>query len=459
MPPDDDPELFPTSATSGRRALPPPNAPLADRMRPRTLDEILGQESLLGTGAALPSLVAAGELPSLILWGPPGCGKTTLARLLASAPGTRFEGMSAVTAGVKEIRSAIARASREQRLGIRTVLFLDELHRLNRAQQDTLLPHVEVGTVTLIGATTENPSFEVIAPLLSRCRVFRLERLGPDPLASLIRRAADDVERGLGKLGVELSDDVVDAMAHAADGDARRALGILEAAVAIEAAVANRDATPLRVSPESVGKAAGQRVLVHDRDREEHYNVVSALIKSLRASDPDAALYYAARMLDAGEDALYVARRLVVFASEDVGNAEPRGLGVAISAFLAVERIGMPEGRIPLAQAITFLACAPKSNASYLALERARDAVANSGSLPVPMHLRNAPTALMKEMGYGRNTEYPHDAPDRFVSATNLPEPLASSDFYQPTQEGAEAEIAERLKRWRQRRAQAKSGA
>ena len=459
MPPDDDPELFPTSATSGRRALPPPNAPLADRMRPRTLDEILGQESLLGTGAALPSLVAAGELPSLILWGPPGCGKTTLARLLASAPGTRFEGMSAVTAGVKEIRSTVQLASHERRLGIRTVLFLDELHRLNRAQQDTLLPHVEVGTVTLIGATTENPSFEVIAPLLSRCRVFRLERLGPDPLASLIRRAADDVERGLGKLGVELPDDVVDAMAHAADGDARRALGILEAAVAIEAAVANRDATPLRVSPESVGKAAGQRVLVHDRDREEHYNVVSALIKSLRASDPDAALYYAARMLDAGEDALYVARRLVVFASEDVGNAEPRGLGVAISAFLAVERIGMPEGRIPLAQAITFLACAPKSNASFLALERARDAVANSGSLPVPMHLRNAPTALMKEMGYGRNTEVPHDAPDRLVSATNLPEPLASSHFYQPSLEGAEAEIAERLKRWRQRRAQAKSGA
>lgn len=459
MPPDDDPELFPTSGASGRRALPRPNAPLADRMRPRTLDEILGQEPLLGTGAALRSLVAAGELPSLILWGPPGCGKTTLARVLASAPGTHFEGMSAVTAGVKEIRSAVALASHEQRLGIRTVLFLDELHRLNRAQQDTLLPHVEVGTVTLIGATTENPSFEVIAPLLSRCRVFRLERLGPDPLASLIRRAADDVERGLGKLGVELSDDVVDAMAHAADGDARRALGILEAAVAIEAAVATRDTTPLRVSPKSVGEAAGQRVLVHDRDREEHYNVVSALIKSLRASDPDAALYYAARMLDAGEDALFVARRLVVFASEDVGNAEPRGLGVAISAFLAVERIGMPEGRIPLAQAITFLACAPKSNASYLALERARDAVANSGSLPVPMHLRNAPTALMKGMGYGRNYEYPHDAPDRFVAATNLPEPLASSNFYQPSLEGAEAEIAERLKRWRQRRAQAKSKA
>ncbi|MEE8476106.1 MAG: replication-associated recombination protein A [Myxococcota bacterium] len=459
MPPDETPELFPISAPSGRPSLPSPSAPLADRMRPRTLDEILGQEHLVGAGAALRSLVASGELPSSILWGPPGCGKTTLARVLASAPGVHFRALSAVTAGVKEIRSAVELARREQCDGIRTVLFLDELHRLNRAQQDSLLPHVEAGTVTLLGATTENPSFEVIAPLLSRCRVFRLERLGPDPLESLIRRAADDVERGLGGLDVELSDEVVAAMAHAADGDARRALGILEAAVAIEAAIPDRETGPVRVSPESVRKSAGQRLLLHDRDREEHYNVVSALIKSLRASDPDAALYYAARMLEAGEDPLFVARRLVIFASEDVGNAEPRGLEVAISAFLAVERIGMPEGRIVLAQAITFLACAPKSNASYVALERARAAVADSGSLPVPMHLRNAPTPLMKGMGYGRNYEYPHDAPDRFVSATNLPESLASSTFYQPSREGAEAEIAERLQRWRQRRGPAKSGA
>ncbi|MDH3212337.1 MAG: replication-associated recombination protein A [Myxococcales bacterium] len=454
MPPDDALELFPAATTGASEPGPNPRAPLADRMRPRTLDEILGQDHLLGEGAALRSLLEAGELPSLILWGPPGCGKTTLARVLASGSETRFEPLSAVTAGVKEIRAAVERARRERHSGRRTVLFLDELHRLNRAQQDALLPHVETGTVTLMGATTENPSFEVIAPLLSRCRVFTLKRLEPDALAALVRRAAEDTERGLGQRRLEVADDVTAAIAHAADGDARRALGILEAAAAIEARGRRGEGGAVAISPEAVVEAAGRRLLVHDRDREEHYNVVSALIKSLRASDPDAALYYASRMLDAGEDPLFVARRLVIFASEDVGNAEPAALGLAVSAFQAVERVGMPEGRIPLAQAVTFLACAPKSNAAYRALGRAREAVAEHGSLPVPLHLRNAPTPLMKGLGYGRDYEYPHDAPDRFVSRPNLPEALGSPRFYEPTSEGAERAIAERLEQWRKRRAE-----
>jgi putative ATPase len=391
MPPEDSLNLFPPEVLDSGQAgaKTGTHAPLAERMRPRTLDEVLGQDPLLGSGAALRSLVESGTLPSLILWGPPGCGKTTLARLLAAHAHAHFEPLSAVMAGVKEIRDVVQRARRIEK---RTVLFLDELHRLNRAQQDSLLPHVEAGTVTLIGATTENPSFEINAPLLSRCRVFTLARLDDDALAALIRRAALDEIRGLGKLGIPVEADAVAAIAHAADGDARRALGLLEAAAAVHL----RTAPPgSALSPRAVEEAAGKRLLLHDRDREEHYNVVSALIKSLRASDPDAALYYAARMLEAGEDPLFVARRLVIFASEDVGNADPQALGVATSAYLAVERIGMPEGRIPLGQAVTFLACAPKSNASYLGINRALAAVREHGSLPVPLHLRNAPTALL----------------------------------------------------------------
>jgi len=445
MPPDESLELF------GREPAPAADpvsarSPLAERMRPRSLDELVGQDEVIAPGAPLRSLIDSGALPSIVLWGPPGSGKTTLARAIAHNTEARFEALSAVMAGVKEIRQVVERARRDARP---TLLFLDELHRLNRAQQDALLPHVEAGTVTLVGATTENPSFAVNAPLLSRCRVFTLRRLDSDALATIVRRAAADVDRGIGRLDLLLTDEIIDAIAHEADGDARRALGVLEAAAAIHRSTHPPD-VPL--SAEAVRKAAGRRMLLHDRNREEHYNVVSAFIKSLRASDPDAALYYAARMLDAGEDPLFVARRLVIFASEDIGNADPTAIAVATSVHLAVERIGMPEGRIPLAQAITHLACAPKSNAAYVGLGRAQAAAADHGSLPVPMHLRNAPTSLMKGLGYGRDYEYPHDAEDGFVAARNLPDGIPAARFYEPGREGAEAEIADRLREWRRRR-------
>jgi len=446
MPSDESLELFPERAAPGDAAA---RGPLPDRMRPRRLDEVVGQDALAGPRGLLRTLAASGELPSLILWGPPGSGKTTLARLLAEASGSRLESLSAVMAGVKEIREAVERARRERRGGRRTLLLLDEIHRLNRAQQDALLPHVEQGVVTLVGATTENPSFEVNAPLLSRCRVYTLERLSAESLATLVRRAAADRERGLGASGLELAPEVVTAIAELADGDARRALLLLEAAAAL---AAQRGAAGGRVGLDDLREVAGARLLVHDRDREEHYNVVSALIKSLRASDPDAALYWAARMLEAGEDPRFVARRLVIFAAEDVGNAEPQALPLAVAAYQAAERIGMPEARIPLAQAVTFLACAPKSNASYLGIERAREAVAAHGSLPVPMHLRNAPTGLMRGLGYGAGYEYPHDAPDAFVATPNLPDALGAPRFYEPTDRGAENALAERLASLRARR-------
>lgn len=444
---DDSLELFSRESTVSSPDASGLHAPLADRMRPQSAEEVIGQQHLLGPDGALRNWMGTGELPSLILWGPPGTGKTTLARLLAQGPQTHLEALSAVVAGVKEIRASVENARRAQRDGIRTVLLLDEIHRLNRAQQDVLLPHVEAGTVTLVGATTENPSFEVNAPLLSRCRVFTLKPLDESDLVQLIERAAADSDRGLG--GIALEENCAAVIAQAADGDARRALGLLEAATTLVRRKSGGDAT---LDAGTVSKAAGQRVFVHDRDREEHYNVASAFIKSLRASDPDAALYYLTRMLTAGEDPRFPARRLMIFASEDVGNADPAALTLATSASLAVERIGMPEARILLAQVTTYLACAPKSNAAYAGLGRAEAALERTGSLPVPLHLRNAPTGLMKSEGYGEGYRYPHDEPENFVADPNLPETLAGERFYLPKQEGSEAAIAERLEAWRRKR-------
>jgi len=442
MAPDDTLELFPER--SSRRLE--PHAPLAERMRPRRLEDLVGHEALLAPGRPLHTLLSSDTLPSLILWGPPGSGKTTLAWILGESRQARLTPLSAVTAGVPEIRKAIEAA---RRTALRTLLFLDEIHRLNKAQQDALLPHVEAGRVTLIGATTENPSFSVIAPLLSRCRVITLEALGPDAIGRVIDRALADPGVGLAASGLALSPDARQALVVAAAGDARRALGMLEAAAAVHLS-GGRRAEPLDL--DTLEATIGRVALRHDRDGEEHYNVVSALIKSLRASDPDAALHYLARLIEAGEDPLYLARRLLIFASEDVGNADPEALTLALAAHQAVERIGMPEGRIPLAQAVTYLACAPRSNAAYLALGRAIEDLAGHGPLPVPMHLRNAPTGLMRELGYGRDSVYAHDVEDAFVAAENLPEAIAGHVYYEPTERGREAGIGERLRAWRVRR-------
>ncbi|MDO3376719.1 replication-associated recombination protein A [Geoalkalibacter halelectricus] len=416
------------------------DAPLAERMRPRNLTEVVGQQHLLAEGKLLRRLIETDQIASVIFWGPPGTGKTTLAQVIANSTRSRFVSFSAVLQGVKEVREIVARAREEKAFhGLQTLLFVDEIHRFNKAQQDAFLPHVERGDIILIGATTENPSFEVNAALLSRSRVFVLEPLQPADIRQLLERALSD-PRGLGGRGLSATDEALDFLAEMADGDARIALNTLEVA-----------ALSLRtgcLTKQALAESLQKKPLLYDKGGEEHYNVISAFIKSLRGSDPDAALYWLARMLEAGEDPLFIARRLVIFASEDVGNADPRGLQIAVAAMQAVHFVGLPEGRINLAQAVTYLAGAPKSNASYVGVDAALAEVRKSGALPVPLHVRNAPTRLMKDLGYGRGYRYAHDAAEAIVEQTHLPEEIAEKRFYRPTDHGYEKTIAERLRYW-----------
>ncbi|MCP3162393.1 replication-associated recombination protein A [Myxococcus qinghaiensis] len=409
-------------------------APLAERMRPRALDEFVGQEHITGEGRFLRRAIESDQVPSLILWGPPGTGKTTLAGLVARSTGAAFDSVSAVLAGVKDIRETVARAQDRWNLNRqRTFLFIDEIHRFNKSQQDALLPHVEKGTVTLIGATTENPSFEVNAALLSRCRVVTLRGLEEEELVPLLRRAVADA-RGLGgKVVVE--DDALSFLASTAGGDARKALTGLEVAAAHGGE---------KVDRQIAEEALQQKTLLYDKGGEEHYNVISAFIKSMRGSDVDGALYWMVRMLEAGEDPIFVLRRMVIFASEDIGNADPRALSVAVDALRAFQLVGLPEGTLPLTQAVTYLALAPKSNAVIAAYTAVREAVTKEGALPVPLHLRNAPTKLMKSLGYGGGYKYPHNFEGNYVPEDYLPEALRARRFYTPTRNGLEAELAER---------------
>lgn len=424
-------------------------------MRPRTLDEFVGQERILGPGKPLRQWIVADRVPSLILWGPPGAGKTTLARIISRETRSAFLTLSAVQAGVKDIKEAAERARQSRRLSRRnTVLFVDEIHRFNKAQQDSLLPYVEDGTITLIGATTENPSFELNAALLSRMRVIRFERLPGEALEKVLRAALADPERGLGGF-VRLSDEAVAWIAAQAEGDARRALTALEN-VALHvggpregARPEAREAAPLGVEEarRALESALERQPLPYDKAGEEHYNVISAFIKSIRDGDPHAGLYYLARMLESGEDPVFIARRLVILASEDIGNADPRGLQVAIAVKEAVEFVGMPEARINLAQGVTYLALAPKSNASYLGIGAALEEVTSSGALPVPMHLRNAVTGLMRHEGYGRGYRYAHSEAEGRARQTHLPEPLIGRRFYEPREVGLEKQLKEKLDR------------
>jgi putative ATPase len=424
--------------------------PLADRMRPRTLDEYVGQTHLMGAGSLLRRAIEADQLFSMIFWGPPGSGKTTLARIIAGAIQSHFASFSAVLSGVKEIRAVVDEA-RVQRQDHRkkTILFVDEIHRFNKAQQDAFLPHVESGLITLIGATTENPSFEVIAPLLSRSRVLLLKPFSDDELMLILEKALKDSERGLGELSLEIDPEAMAAIVWSADGDARAALNTLEATAPL---VQTQKDHSRKITRALVEEAFQKKFLLYDKGGEEHYNLISALHKSLRGSDPDAALYWLGRMLAAGEDPLYIARRMVRFASEDVGNADPRALTVAISAMQAFQFIGLPEGELALAQAAVYLATASKSNALYTGYGRIKETISRTGTLPVPLHIRNAPTRLMKELGYGKGYLYAHNFEDAYVPQDFLPEKLKGETYYHPTDRGYEKIIRERMEQWRKLR-------
>jgi putative ATPase len=453
--------------------------PLAERMRPRTLAEVAGQPEVAGPDGFLARAIAADRVPSLLFWGPPGSGKTTLARIIARETRARFVPFSAVTSGIKEVKELMAQAARLRRSGQRTLVFVDEIHRFNRAQQDAFLPYVERGDIVLVGATTENPSFEVNAALLSRCRVVVLQPLSPEALVDLLRRALVDAERGLGGSGVDLDDEALATIAQLASGDARRAFNLLEAVVAdaveeggagpgalgpespaalgAESPAALGAESPAALGADAVRRVAQRKVLLYDKAGEEHFNVISALHKSLRESDPDAALYWLARQLAAGEEPLYVARRLVRFASEDVGLADPNALVQALAAWDAYHRLGSPEGDLAIAQAVLYLALAPKSNAAYVAWGEARRTVEERPADPVPMAIRNAPTRLMKATGYGAGYVYAHDTAEGVGGIDCLPESLAGTRFYRPGERGFERELGKRLERFRELRGEVRA--
>ena len=416
-----------------------PEAPLADRMRPRCLDEVRGQDHLTAPDAPFRKLIEGDRAPSMIFWGPPGSGKTTLARLVAGSTKSRFVAFSAVTTGVKEVREIVARAKGERQLGRRTTLFIDEIHRFNRAQQDAFLPHVEDGTINLIGATTENPSIEVNAALLSRMQVFVLNLLDVPAICEILNAALASEGRGLPD--VTADPDALETIAAAAEGDARRALNVLEMA---SASVGAGD----RLTAESVKAAMGSKAFLYDKSGEEHYNLISALHKSLRDSDPHASLYWLVRMMESGEHPHYILRRMVRFASEDIGNADPRALSIALAARDAYDFLGSPEGDLAIAHAAVYLATAAKSNSVYVAYGEARKDVIEQPNLPVPMHLRNAPTNLMQELGYGRGYQYAHDDPDGYVAQSHLPENLEGRAYYRPSDRGYEQRVRELMDWW-----------
>jgi len=441
---------FPLKFAELQRTMFDYNTPLAERMRPDSLDRFFGQKKLVGKDRILRQLLSSQTIPSLILWGPPGSGKTSLAKIISATTDSDFVFFSAVLSGVKEVRKIVEQA--EKRLNdtnIKTILFVDEIHRFNKSQQDGFLPHVENGLLTLIGATTENPSFQVIAPLLSRCRVLVLEPLSTEDLKKIMQRALADRENGLGLEELQIEEEALDQLIEAADGDARNGLNILELSATLTLQRLSQDSSPYQISAIDIEEAAQRKTLRYDKSGEKHYNLISALHKSLRDSDPDGSLYWFYRMIDSGEDPLYIARRLIRFASEDIGIADPNSLVQAIAGRNTYHMLGSPEGELALAQVVVYLATAPKSNSVYKASKNVRELIKKTGSLPVPLHIRNAPTTLMKDLDYGKGYQYAHDSKEALVDQNHLPEEIEGQLFYYPINRGYEAVVKDRLSKWR----------